>query len=98
VGYKLTDGLFTGQVGAGATWYLLGNLGLEAGASYLFSGNSSSSLLFGIGANLRFAPGLALGAGFNFETFAVGATNYLDARPGLYLRLDWKFDERSFAR
>jgi hypothetical protein len=84
-------------VNAGATWYFSEVFGVGANAAYLFApAVPASRVLLGLEGSFRFAPGLALSAGYNLEAFGVGDVAYLTTRPGLYLRLDWKFDERTF--
>lgn len=97
VAYQLED-VFTGQLSTGATWFVTDLIGLGGNLSYLFQpATASSRFLFGLEGNLRFAPGLLLAAGFNWEVAGIGGPiNYLNNNPGFYLRLDWKFDERTF--
>ncbi len=95
--YRLADtGIFTGQVGGGLTYFLTNTFGLGASASYLFQpATRSGQLSLGLEASLRVATGLTFSVGANLlgtETSLGG----FQSLPGLYLRLDWLFDETLF--
>ncbi|GIW35498.1 hypothetical protein [Meiothermus sp.] len=95
--YRLADtGIFTGQVGGGLTYFLTDTFGLGASASYLFQpATRSGQLSLGVEASLRVATGLTFSVGANLlgtETSLGG----FQSLPGLYLRLDWLFDESLF--
>ncbi|MDW8425437.1 MAG: DUF11 domain-containing protein [Meiothermus sp.] len=95
--YRLSEGgLFTGQVGGGLTYFLTETFGLGANASYLFQpATGSAQLSLGLEASLRVASGLTFSVGANLlgtETSLGG----FQSLPGLYLRLDWLFDETLF--
>ncbi|MDX2007395.1 MAG: hypothetical protein SFU83_19330 [Meiothermus sp.] len=82
------------QIGAGFTWYLTDVFGLGANASYLTSAGIGE-LGLGLEGSLRVADGLIFSAGFNFLG-TNGTIGSFQSQPGLYLRLDWLFDERLF--
>lgn len=95
--YRLAEeGIFTGQVGGGLTYFLTDTFGLGASASYLFQpATRSGQLSLGLEASLRVATGLTFSVGANLlgtETSLGG----FQSLPGLYLRLDWLFDETLF--
>jgi uncharacterized repeat protein (TIGR01451 family) len=95
--YRLSDGgIFTGQFGGGLTYFLSDTFGLGANGSYLFQpATRSGQLSLGLEASLRVAPGLTFSVGANLlgtETSLGG----FQSLPGLYLRLDWLFDETLF--
>lgn len=103
VAYRFGGGLFTGQAGLGATYYVTDTIGLGASAAYQFQQagaagiGSSGKLSLGAEASLRVAPGLVLAGGVNFIGFSgIGTTFKTD--PGFYIRLDYLFDETLFNR
>jgi hypothetical protein len=93
--YKLTGGVFTGQIGAGTTYYFTDTLGAGAQFAYLFQPvTGSSSLSFGLEASLRVLPGFTLTGGFNFLGFASPFSS--TTAPGFYVRFDFLFDDGWF--
>jgi uncharacterized repeat protein (TIGR01451 family) len=105
-GYGITGPQFIGQIGGGLTYYFTDTLGLGLNAAYQFmpafsnAGTpvpTSSNLVLGIEGSLRLLTGLNLNAGFNIGGSDNGVNPYL-LSPGFYVRLEWKFDERTFGR
>jgi hypothetical protein len=106
IGYGLAGPRFIGQIGGGLTYYFTDTLGLGLNAAYQFSPAYSSggtniaatsNLVVGIEGSLRLLTGLNLNAGFNIGGIDSGVNPYLFS-PGFYVRLEWKFDERTFGR
>lgn len=95
--YRLSDtGVFTGQVGGGFTYFLSDTFGLGANGSYLFQpATSSGQLSLGVEASLRVATGLTFSVGANLLGTQTSLAGF-QSLPGLYLRLDWLFDETLF--
>lgn len=95
--YRLSDtGIFTGQVGGGFTYFLSDGFGLGATSSYLFQpATSSGQLSLGVEASLRVATGLTFSVGANLLGTQTSLAGF-QSLPGLYLRLDWLFDETLF--
>jgi uncharacterized repeat protein (TIGR01451 family) len=95
--YRSAD-VFTGQVGAGLTYFLTDALGLGLNGSYLFQpATSSGQMSLGLEGSLRLTPGLTFSVGTNL----IGTQSSLlgfQTQPGLYLRLDWLFDESLFGK
>jgi hypothetical protein len=92
--YQLSSSIFTGQIYLGATYFFSDVLGAGFSAGYMFQSTNTSSFSFGIEGSLRVLPDLLFTVGFNFYGFdSIGTFN---ARPGVYFRLDFKFDERLF--
>jgi uncharacterized repeat protein (TIGR01451 family) len=92
--YQLASSIFTGQIYLGATYFFSQVLGAGFSASYMYQSTNVPSFSFGIEGSLRLLPDLLFTAGFNFWGFdSIGTFN---ARPGVYFRLDFKFDERVF--
>ena len=105
-GYGIAGPRLIGQIGGGLTYYFSDALGLGVNAAYQFSPAftnagtavpASSNLLVGIEGSLRLLTGLNLNAGFNIGGSDNGTNLYL-LSPGFYVRLEWKFDERTFGR
>jgi uncharacterized repeat protein (TIGR01451 family) len=105
-GYGLRGPQFIGQIGGGLTYYFTDTFGLGFNAAYQFSPaykngitdvNAASNLVLGVEGSLRLLTGLNLNAGFNVNGIDSGTNPYLFA-PGFYVRLEWKFDERTFGR
>jgi uncharacterized repeat protein (TIGR01451 family) len=105
-GYGIAGPKFMGQIGGGLTYYFTDTLGLGVNAAYQFmpaftnAGTpvpTSSNLVLGIEGSLRLLTGLNLNAGFNIGGSDNGVNPYL-LSPGFYVRLEWKFDERTFGR
>jgi uncharacterized repeat protein (TIGR01451 family) len=108
VAYGLTGPSFIGQIGGGLTYYLTETFGLGFNAAYQFAPAykvgatdvpGSSDLVIGIEGSLRLLTGLNLNAGFNIGGKDAGIVGnpYL-LSPGFFIRLEWKFDERTFGR
>ncbi len=91
--YQFTGGTFTGQVGAGFSYFLTDGFAVGAQAGYLFNTLGSSKFAFGVEGSLRIVDNLLFTLGVNALGFN-GIGNSFN--PGLYFRLDWKLDERTF--
>lgn len=91
--YQFTGGTFTGQVGAGFSYFLTDGFAVGAQAGYLFNTLGSSKFAFGVEGSLRVVDNLLFTLGVNALGFN-GIGNSFN--PGLYFRLDWKLDERTF--
>jgi uncharacterized repeat protein (TIGR01451 family) len=93
--YKWAFEVFTYQFNAGGTWFITDPLGLSANAAFLSqpSTNTSKTSL-GLEVNFKLITNLVLSAGYNFIGFDGLGT--LNTQQGFYVRLDWKFDERTF--
>jgi uncharacterized repeat protein (TIGR01451 family) len=92
--YQLSSSIFTWQVYLGATYFFSEVLGAGFSLGYMPQSTNTSSFSFGIEGSLRIVQDLLLTVGFNFWGFdSLGTFN---ARPGVYFRLDFKFDERLF--
>jgi hypothetical protein len=92
--YQLSSSVFTWQVYLGATYFFSDVLGAGFSLGYMPQSTNTSSFSFGIEGSLRVVQDLLLTVGFNFWGFdSLGTFN---ARPGVYFRLDFKFDERLF--
>jgi uncharacterized repeat protein (TIGR01451 family) len=93
--YLLTATDFTGKLAGGVTYFFTDTLGAGLGASYIFNPSTGlSSLVFGVEGSLRVLDGLLFTVGLNLNS----ATGFgaFSVSPGLYFRIDWKFDERTF--
>lgn len=87
---------WTFQVGGGFTYFLTDLVGLGANTSYLFQPSSASGQLsLGLEGSLRVAQGLLFSAGVNLLGTQTSLAGF-QTQPGLYLRLDWQFDETTF--
>jgi len=76
----------TYQIGLGANYYFTSLLGIGGGAYYIVQpGTGRSGLSFSVEGSLRVVDPVWLNVGYTFGGFE-GLT--LEARPGLYLRLD----------
>jgi uncharacterized repeat protein (TIGR01451 family) len=93
--YKWGLEVFTYQVNAGGTWFITDPLGISANAAFLSqpSTNTSKTSL-GLEVNFKLITNLVVSAGYNFLGFDGLGT--LNTQQGFYVRLDWKFDERTF--
>ena len=91
--YQFTGGTFTGQAGAGFSYFLTDRFAVGAQAGYLFNTLGSSKFAFGVEGSLRVVDNLLFTLGVNALGFN-GIGNSFN--PGLYFRLDWKLDERTF--
>jgi hypothetical protein len=91
--YQLQGGTFTGQLGAGFSYFLTHGFAVGAQAGYLFNTLGSSKFAFGVEGSLRVVDNLLFTLGVNALGFN-GIGNSFN--PGLYFRLDWKLDERTF--
>jgi uncharacterized repeat protein (TIGR01451 family) len=92
--YQLSSSVFTGQIYLGATYFFSDTFGAGFSAGYMFQSTNTSSFSFGIEGSLRVVQDLLFTVGFNF--FGFDSLGTFNARPGLYFRLDFKFDERLF--
>ncbi len=93
--YLATATDFTGKIAGGATYFFTDQLGAGLAASYIFNpSNGLSALVFGVEGSYRLFDGFLFTVGLNLN----GATGLgaFSVQPGLYFRLDWKFDERTF--
>ncbi len=87
---------WTFQVGGGFTYFLTDLVGLGANTSYLFQPSTASGQLsLGLEGSLRVAQGLLVSAGVNLLGTQTSLAGF-QTQPGLYLRLDWQFDETTF--
>ena len=93
--YKWALEVFTYQVNLGGTWFITDPLGISTNAAYLSqpSTNTSKTSL-GLEVNFKLITNLVVSAGYNFIGFDGLGT--LNTQQGFYVRLDWKFDERTF--
>ncbi len=91
--YQFGGGTFTGQIGAGFSYFLTTNFAVGVQAGYLFSSTGSSKFAFGVEGSLRVVDNLLFTVGFNALGFN-GIGNSFN--PGVYFRFDWKIDERTF--
>ena len=92
--YQLNSSIFTGQINLGATYFFSDTVGAGANIGYMYQSTGTSSFSFGIEASLRVLQDLVFTIGVNLYGFnSIGTFN---ARPGLFFRLDFKFDERIF--
>ncbi len=93
--YILPSQVFTGQVGAGATWFITDFFGIGANATYQFSPSLNySGFGFGLEGSLRVLPGVVFTLGGNIA--GVDNLGSFTTAPGFYVRLDFKFDETTF--
>ena len=93
--YKLA-GTFTGQVGAGLTYFITDQFGLGANAAYLFQpATGTGKFSFGLETSLRVFNGVILSAGTNFIGFD-GLAGWSTA-PGFFVRLEFLFNDQLFA-
>jgi hypothetical protein len=93
--YELTSSLITLQFGAGATWFLTNEFGIGANGAVLWQPSTDTSkIAFGLEASYRLTTGLIGTVGFNFVGYNGFGT--FSTAPGLYFRLDFIFDERTF--
>jgi uncharacterized repeat protein (TIGR01451 family) len=93
--YKWALEVLTYQINLGTNWFLTDSFGIGANAAYLAqpSTNTSKTSL-GLEVNLKLITNLVASAGYNFVGFdGLGTVN---TQQGFYVRLDWKFDERTF--
>jgi uncharacterized repeat protein (TIGR01451 family) len=91
----LFGGTFTAQFTAGLQYFLSDSFAIGAqGALQLQPATGFFGYAFGLEGGFRVADNLLFTIGFNF----VGLNNSLSGSfsPGLYFRLDWKIDERTF--
>jgi hypothetical protein len=95
--YKLSSGVLTGQVNAGATNWITPQFGLGANLVWAFQPGYAYRFSFGLEASWRVLPELMLTGGVNILGFDNGLGSSTTA-PGFYVRFDWIFDERSFAQ
>ena len=92
--YQLNSSIFTGQINLGTSYFFSDTLGAGANLGYMYQSTGVSSFSFGIEASLRVLENLVFTVGVNLYGFdSIGTFN---ARPGLFFRLDFKFDERIF--
>ena len=91
----LFGGAFTAQVGAGLQYFLTDSFAIGAQGALQFQPSTGFfGYAAGLEGSLRVVNNLLFTVGFNF----VGLSNSLTSSfaPGLYFRLDWKLDERTF--
>jgi uncharacterized repeat protein (TIGR01451 family) len=93
--YKFA-GTFTGQVGAGLTYFITDQFGLGTNAAYQFQPSTGTGKFsFGLEASLRVFNGVILSAGTNFIGFD-GLSGWSTA-PGFFVRLEFLFNDQFFA-
>jgi uncharacterized repeat protein (TIGR01451 family) len=97
IAYRLPfqAGAFTVQFSSGITQFVSDSFAIGAqGAINLQPGTGTIGGAFGIEGSLRLVDNLLFTVGYNF----VGINNAIGNtfRPGVYFRLDWKLDERTF--
>jgi hypothetical protein len=90
--YEFSGGTFTGQLGAGFSYFLTDGFAVGAQGGYLVSSIGSSKFAFGVEASLRVVDNLLFTVGFNALGFSGIGTTF---NPGVYFRFDWKIDERT---
>ncbi len=93
--YKLSSGVFTGQLNAGVTYWTSNTFGIGSSAVWAFQPGYGFRATWGIEASLRVLDGLVLTGGFNLLGFD-GGIGSITTAPGFYLRLDFVFDENTF--
>lgn len=93
--YKVSSGVFTGQVNAGATWWTSDRFGVGSSLVWAFQPAYGFRVAWGIEGSLRLADGLVLTGGMNLIGFDGGIGSVTTA-PGFYLRLEFLFDENTF--
>jgi uncharacterized repeat protein (TIGR01451 family) len=94
--YKFASNTFTGQVGAGLTYFITDQFGLGANAAYQFQPSTGTGKFsFGLEASLRVFNGVILSAGTNFIGFD-GLSGWSTA-PGFFVRLEFLFNDQFFA-
>jgi uncharacterized repeat protein (TIGR01451 family) len=91
----LQIGAFTIQLSSGFTYFISDSLAVGAQGAINFQ--PSTNIIggaFGLEGSLRLVDNLLFTVGYNF----VGINNAIGNtfKPGLYFRLDWKLDERTF--
>ena len=97
IAYRLPfqSGAFTVQLSAGFTQFISDSFSFGAQAAINFQPSTGVvGGAFGLEGGLRLADNLLFTVGYNF----VGINNAIGNtfKPGLYFRLDWKLDERTF--
>jgi uncharacterized repeat protein (TIGR01451 family) len=97
IAYRLPfqAGAFTIQLSSGFTYFVSDSLALGAQGAINFQPSTGTlGGAFGLEGSLRLVDNLLFTVGYNF----VGINNAIGNtfRPGLYFRLDWKLDERTF--
>lgn len=94
--YPLLDPAgFTYQVYGGAMYYVTNEFGIGGTARMLSTpATGIYTLGYGLEASLRLLEGLWLTGGYNFAGFT--GSEYIEARPGFYVRLDFLLDELTF--
>ncbi len=93
--YGLDSSVFTGLVSGGFTYFITDVIGVGAQAGYYFQpATNFSAIGFGVEASLKVVDRLLFTVGYNVLGFngALGGA----FRPGIYFRIDWKIDERTF--
>ena len=91
----LFGGAFTAQIGAGLQYFLTDSFAIGAQGALQFQPSTGFfGYAAGLEGSLRVVNNLLFTVGFNFA----GLSNSLTSSfaPGLYFRLDWKLDERTF--
>ncbi|MFN3266088.1 MAG: DUF11 domain-containing protein, partial [Deinococcales bacterium] len=97
IAYRLPfqTGAFTVQLSSGITQFVSDTFAVGAqGAINFQPGTGTIGGAFGVEGSLRLVDNLLFTVGYNF----VGLNNAIGNtfRPGLFFRLDWKLDERTF--
>ena len=88
-------GAFTAQIGGGVQYFLTDSFAIGAqGALQFQPATNFFGYAAGLEGSLKVIDNLLFTVGFNFA----GLSNSLTSgfAPGLYFRLDWKLDERTF--
>lgn len=93
--YKLSSGVFTGQLNAGATWWTSSTFGVGSSLVWAFQPAYGFRVAWGIEGSLRVMDGLVLTGGVNLIGFD-GGIGSVTTTPGFYLRLEFLFDENTF--
>jgi hypothetical protein len=95
--YKFASSTFTGQVGAGVTYFITDQFGLGANTAYQFQPSTGTGKFsFGLEASLRVFNGVILSAGTNFIGFD-GLSGWSTA-PGFFVRLEFLFNDQFFGK
>ncbi len=97
IAYRLpfTAGAFTMQLSGGFTYFVSDTLAFGAQGAINFQPSTGQfGGAFGLEGSFRLVDNLLFTVGYNF----VGLNNAIGNtfRPGLYFRIDWKLDERTF--
>jgi uncharacterized repeat protein (TIGR01451 family) len=92
----LQAGAFTIQLSGGFTNFISDTFAIGGQAAISYQAGSGLNGIFGVEGGLRVVDNLLFTVGYNFQLFGTGNAIGNTFRPGLYFRLDWKLDERTF--